>query len=110
VNLDITSFSSLPGPLICTFATLIKHASSIESNMKKTILEVLKLITEFPHDDDPSPSLSPANSQPSDGVAFSQDRVNEFDNATCIYFSSFYILLFYFCLQILLVYVCFNIF
>ncbi|RCV43434.1 hypothetical protein SETIT_9G294100v2 [Setaria italica] len=61
VNLDVTSISSLPKHIFNSFTKLLQHASSVESRMKNIVLDVLKLVTESPHESasaSPQPYLS----------------------------------------------------
>jgi hypothetical protein len=60
INLDISSISSLPEPLVLTFSKLLQHASHVDNSMKDTVLEILKLITEYPHVSENSPGQVPS--------------------------------------------------
>ncbi|CAL4996251.1 unnamed protein product [Urochloa decumbens] len=52
LNLDIGAINNLPSNLHLLFKKLLQHASSVDSRLKKLVLDVLKAITEFPHDDE----------------------------------------------------------
>ncbi|CAL4999170.1 unnamed protein product [Urochloa decumbens] len=84
VNLDVASVSTLPPNLLNTFTKLMQHASSVDQRSKKLVLDVLKLITEFPHDDcdiadepplDASPNKSPVKTATNSLPAHSSDEM-----------------------------------
>ncbi|CAL4917542.1 unnamed protein product [Urochloa decumbens] len=51
VNLDLTAISALPYNVHVTITKLMQHASLVDSRSKNLVLDIMKLITEYPHDD-----------------------------------------------------------
>ncbi|CAL4975410.1 unnamed protein product [Urochloa decumbens] len=81
VNLDLASISHLPENIFKTFTKLLQHASSVDQRSKKLVLDVLKLITEYPHDSDhntptvASPNHTPVNTPKSSSPLLSTDNI-----------------------------------
>ncbi|CAL4930323.1 unnamed protein product [Urochloa decumbens] len=81
VNLDLASISNLPENIFNTFTKLLQHASSVDQRSKKLVLDVLKLITEYPHDSDnntptvASPNHTPVNTPRSSSALLSTDNI-----------------------------------
>ncbi|CAO1947058.1 unnamed protein product [Urochloa humidicola] len=62
IQLDLTALSSLRYTVHVSVAKLLQHASSVDSRAKSLVLEILKVITEYPHDDgDTEPSVAPSH-------------------------------------------------
>ncbi|CAN6335720.1 unnamed protein product [Urochloa humidicola] len=61
LNLDLTAISTLPYSVHRSVTKLLHHASSIDLRSKNLVLEIMKVITEYPHDDvHPAPSVAPS--------------------------------------------------
>ncbi|CAL4896598.1 unnamed protein product [Urochloa decumbens] len=57
VQMDLTAISVLPRSVHEILTKLLQHASSVDFRSKKLVLEIMKVITEYPHDDEePVPS------------------------------------------------------
>ncbi|CAL4931449.1 unnamed protein product [Urochloa decumbens] len=57
VQMDLTAISSLPHSVHEILTKLLQHASTVDFRSKKLILEIMKVITEYPHDvEEPVPS------------------------------------------------------
>ncbi|CAL4929246.1 unnamed protein product [Urochloa decumbens] len=54
VELDVTALSRVPYNLQIAVAKLLQYASSVDMKSKKLVLDIMKAITEFPHDLEPS--------------------------------------------------------
>ncbi|CAL4980966.1 unnamed protein product [Urochloa decumbens] len=57
VQMDLTAISGLPRSVHEILTKLLQHASTVDFRSKKLVLEIMKVITEYPHDDEePVPS------------------------------------------------------
>ncbi|CAL4892616.1 unnamed protein product [Urochloa decumbens] len=57
VEMDLTAISVLPRSVHEILTKLLQHASTVDFRSKKLVLEIMKVITEYPHDDEePVPS------------------------------------------------------
>ncbi|CAL4942344.1 unnamed protein product [Urochloa decumbens] len=57
VQMDLTAISSLPHSVHAILKKLLQHASTVDFRSKKLVLEIMKVITEYPHDvEEPVPS------------------------------------------------------
>ncbi|CAL5050886.1 unnamed protein product [Urochloa decumbens] len=66
VELDVTALSRVPYNLQIAVAKLLQYASSVDMKSKKLVLDIMKAITEFPHD--PEPSVTPPDNTTNSNV------------------------------------------
>ncbi|CAL4994264.1 unnamed protein product [Urochloa decumbens] len=52
IEMDLAAISSLPYRVHEILSKLLKHTSTVDSRSKKLVLEIMKIITEYPHDVD----------------------------------------------------------
>ncbi|CAL4908478.1 unnamed protein product [Urochloa decumbens] len=66
VELDVTALSRVPYNLQIAVAKLLQYASSVDMKSKKLVLDIMKAMTEFPHD--PEPSVTPPDNTTNSNV------------------------------------------